>query len=134
MPARHGTYEAVVVGGGLAGLTAGAVLARGGQRVVVLEKGKEPGGRAQTQTRHGFQFNLGPHALYRHGRAAEVLRDLGVAFYGTVPDGDGALARRKIHRLPGSVWSLLRTTLLTVREKWELARLFPQLPKVNAAR
>jgi phytoene dehydrogenase-like protein len=132
MAARHREYDAVVVGGGLAGLTAGAILARGGRRVVVLEKGREPGGRAQTQTRHGFQFNLGPHALYRNGEAARVLRDLGVPFRGSVPDGDGALARGKIHRLPGSVWSLLRTTILTVREKWELARLFPRLPKMDA--
>jgi phytoene dehydrogenase-like protein len=134
MAARHGQYDAVVVGGGLAGLTAGTILARGGQRVAVLEKGKEPGGRAQTQSRHGFQFNLGPHALYRNGHAARVLRDLGVPFRGSVPDGDGALAGGTIHRLPGSAWSLLGTTLLTVREKWELASLIPKLPKMDAAR
>jgi phytoene dehydrogenase-like protein len=44
------------------------------------------------------------------------------------------LARRRIHRLPGTIRSLLGTTLLNVREKWELARLFPQLPKMDAAR
>jgi phytoene dehydrogenase-like protein len=134
MSERDCKYDTVVVGGGLAGLAAGAILARAGQRVVVLEKGKETGGRAQTQTRHGYQFNLGPHALYRYGRASQVLRDLKVPFRGTRPDGGGALARGTIHRLPGSVWSLLRTTLLSVREKWELARLFRQLPKMDAAR
>ncbi len=133
MVARHEKYDTVVVGGGLAGLTAGALLARGGRRVVVLEKGKEAGGRAQTQTRNGFQFNLGPHALYRNGRAAQVLRELGVPFRGTVPDGDGALARGRIHRLPGTVRSLVGTTLLTLREKWELARLYARLPKIDAA-
>lgn len=133
MRERHNSYDTVVVGGGLAGLTAGVTLARGGRRVVVLEKGRVLGGRAQTQRRQRFLFNLGPHALYRAGRAADVLSDLGVPFQGTEPDGDGSLAGGQIHKLPKSLWSLLRTKLLPLREKFELARLMTQLPAIETA-
>jgi len=133
MRERLKAYETVVVGGGLAGLTAGVILARAGRRVVVLEKGRAPGGRANTQRRQRFLFNLGAHALYRAGRAAAILRDLGVPWQGTEPDGDGAHADGKIHQLPRSVWSLLSTTLLPLREKYETARLMTRLPGIATA-
>jgi phytoene dehydrogenase-like protein len=109
------------------------ILARAGRRVVVLEKGRVPGGRASTQLRQKFLFNLGAHALYRAGRAAAILRDLGVPWHGTEPDGDGALAGGRIHRLPRSAWSLLATTLLPLREKFEAARLMSHLPGIATA-
>ncbi len=61
--------DVVVIGGGLAGLTAATFLARAGRRVVVLERASHLGGRARTQEREGFFFNEGPHALYRGGPA-----------------------------------------------------------------
>src|SRR5262245_25239739 len=65
-----------IVGGGLAGLTAAALLAKQGQSVSVFEQAGYLGGRAETQTTAGFHFNLGPHALYRGGWAARVLKEL----------------------------------------------------------
>ena len=55
----------VVVGGGLSGLIASTLVARAGLPAVLLEKSTAPGGRAVSRDRHGFIFNLGPHALYR---------------------------------------------------------------------
>ena len=37
-------YQTVVVGGGIAGLTCAAYLAKGGQGVLLIEKNKECGG------------------------------------------------------------------------------------------
>lgn len=61
---------AVVVGGGLAGLTAAARLAHQGLRVTLLEKAAKLGGRAITIPMQGFNFNFGAHAIYGRDRSA----------------------------------------------------------------
>jgi len=43
------TYDAIVIGGGVNGLTAGAYLARAGKRVIVLERRNTPGGLCVTE-------------------------------------------------------------------------------------
>lgn len=75
----------VVVGGGLAGLTAATYAARAGATVTMIEARRDPGGRARTEVRSGFLVNQGPHALYKGGAAAKVLRDLGVEVRGANP-------------------------------------------------
>lgn len=56
-------YDVVIIGGGLAGLSAAARLAYNGKKVAVVERGKL-GGRAMTIKLKGFQFNFGAHAIY----------------------------------------------------------------------
>ena len=76
--------DLVVVGGGLAGLSAAALVAQAGRSVAVFEQADEVGGRAATQVRQGISFNLGPHALYFLGHAFKLLRELGVSFTGSI--------------------------------------------------
>jgi phytoene dehydrogenase-like protein len=86
-------WDVVVVGGGLAGLTAATTAARNGARVALFEARSEPGGRARTHRRDGFALNQGPHALYRAGEGMAVLRSLGVRPLGAAPAlGGTALA------------------------------------------
>lgn len=59
----HKTWDVVVIGGGLAGLTASVYLARGGKSVLLFEKSPSLGGRAITTRKDGALFNLGAHAL-----------------------------------------------------------------------
>lgn len=128
------TTDVVVIGGGLAGLAAATFLARAGLGVTLFDKAHEVGGRAITQAKSGFHFNLGPHALYRGGQGARILRELGVPFTGNMPSASGgyALDHGTAYTLPAGFVSLLTTGLLHLPGKLETARLLGSLAKINA--
>jgi phytoene dehydrogenase-like protein len=115
--------DIIVVGGGLAGLAASIYAAQGGARVLLLERTAHMGGRAITNIRNDYHFNLGPHALYRGGCAAAALADLGVNISGGMPPLAGAFAYHggRLHTFPSGGVSLLVTDLITVEGKQELA-------------
>jgi len=129
------TDPIVVVGGGLAGLTAAATAARGGAAVTLLEKANAPGGRAATQVRDGVALNQGPHALYRGGAGMVVLRGLGIEPRGGIPNASGghAISGGRLHALPGGLVSLLSTSLLPLGAKLEVGRLLAGLGRLDAA-
>lgn len=52
--------KVTVIGGGLSGLAAAALLAKAGNQVRLLEKNSSLGGRASTFTKKGFLFDRGP--------------------------------------------------------------------------
>jgi all-trans-retinol 13,14-reductase len=70
-----------VIGSGMAGLTAGAYLARDGHKVTVYEQYPEPGGVTATITRDGFSWDLGPLLLEGFGpgeAGARILTEISV--------------------------------------------------------
>jgi phytoene dehydrogenase-like protein len=127
--------DVVVIGGGLAGLTAAAFAGRSGAAVTLLERTEELGGRATTHEEKGFRFNVGPHALYDGGPAARAFGELGVSFTGRRPAPSGGLAydRGSLHALPGGFISLLTTDLVSLSGKLELARVLGSFAKIDAA-
>lgn len=72
------TYDTVVVGGGIAGLTSTVYLAREGQKVVLIEKNREYGGLVNTFSHNGFHFDAGVRALLDAGIIFTMLKDLGI--------------------------------------------------------
>ena len=67
----------VVLGAGLAGLTAGWALTQAGRRVQVLEGADAVGGLARTEVRDGFRFDLGGHRFFTHdARVERFVREL----------------------------------------------------------
>jgi phytoene dehydrogenase-like protein len=128
-----GKLDVAVVGGGLAGLTAAALLAGHGQRVAVFERSDTVGGRAMTQTKNGFHLNLGPHAWYTGGPGTKILASLGIAIPGRTPKPRGAFALcgDRLHTLPIGLVSLLTTDLLRAYGKLEAARLLASLPRMD---
>ena len=117
--------DVVVVGGGLAGWAAAATAARAGRRVHVIDP-TDRGGRAATDHQLGFHLNRGAHALYERGAGMAVLQQLGVAAPGGRPPVKGGLGRRgdQIGLLPSSPGAIARTTLLGVRDRARVAKLF----------
>ncbi|MBN2492103.1 MAG: FAD-dependent oxidoreductase [Planctomycetes bacterium] len=67
----------VVLGAGLAGLSAAYHLARDGIRVTVLEKSDRVGGLARSYERDGFTYDYGPHRFHTPNEdLAALIRDL----------------------------------------------------------
>src|SRR6185503_1550355 len=122
-----------IVGGGIAGLTAAALLARQGQSVSVFEQAGRLGWRAETQTTAGFHFNLGPHALYRGGWAARVLKELGIPIEEDKVGTGGPFAYRRnlILPLPTGPASLLTTKLFSIAGRLEVIRFFSNVARLD---
>ena len=126
--------DVVVIGGGLAGLTAAAVVAEAGRSVVVVEQLGEVGGAARSTITDGFTFNRGPHALTAGGPAVRILQALGVTISGGKPPFDARLVfADRAEIAPAGAVSLLRTKALSPREKVEVGKLFGHIPKLNAS-
>jgi len=127
MVTTHDTSEVVVVGAGLAGLTAAVTAARAGAHVSVVEAREHEGGRARTAVVDGFLLNQGAHALYRGGPGWEILRELGIEPRGHSPAQSGAWGLRTDGRcgaMPATAPTLIRSPLVGAAAKLELARLF----------
>lgn len=128
--------EVIVVGGGIAGLTAATFMARSGKSVRLFEQSRALGGRAQTKQQNGFYLNIGPHALYRGGRGIQVLRELGIEPRGHVPSVSGAFAVKNgvKHTFPAGALSLLMTSLFGLSAKLEAARLLASVARIDGDR
>lgn len=123
--------DVVIVGGGLAGLTAASYLARAGKTVTLLEQSSRLGGRAASQQYEGFWFNRGIHALYTGGAASEVLEDLGIRYPHGKPGPTFVLEHRKLHAFPADPITLVRSRLLGTRDKLELLRVLVGLGRAD---
>jgi len=76
-------YDVVVIGAGIGGLTAGALLARRGQSVLVLERRDVPGGCCTAHVEAGYRFDIASSLFYGFGTEGfnanrRVLDELGV--------------------------------------------------------
>ncbi|SFB49374.1 Phytoene dehydrogenase-related protein [Cohnella sp. OV330] len=126
-------WDVVIIGGGIAGLTASIYLARAGRSVLVLDKGAGPGGRAASNEIAESRVNMGPHALYKS--ALPILREVGVEPAGGTPKTSGAFvfkqAGGEYKALP--LGQLLLGTFLKWHEKTQLLRFYAKLRKIDAA-
>ncbi|HND31457.1 MAG TPA: FAD-dependent oxidoreductase [Myxococcota bacterium] len=121
--------DILVIGGGLGGLACAALCARRGQRVRLLERSKNLGGRGKSAVVEGGTLNLGPHALYLKAAGAPVLHSLGIQPRGKKPPTTGkVLLNGRLDELPGDPFSLLRTGALTHKGRLSLSLFLSTLP------
>ncbi len=74
-------YDVIIVGSGIGGLSCGALLAKSGYRVLVLEKHYCVGGYCTSFKRKGFTFNAGVadiSGLWEKGPVRYLMEDLGL--------------------------------------------------------
>lgn len=121
MPSR----AVVVVGAGIAGLTAAYRLSRAGVDVTVLEASGRVGGRMTTDRRHGYVIDRGAQFLSDgFGVVCGLIGELGLAQHlsrasgwtGTVRSG---IVRRTNARYP---WTVATSGLLGWRDTYRIAR------------
>lgn len=71
-------YDAIVVGGGLAGLTSAAYLCKYGYRTLLIEKSVKTGGLVSTFRHQGYAFDAGIRAFENSGIILPMLKSLGI--------------------------------------------------------
>ena len=124
--------DVAIIGGGLAGLTAAAVVAESGKRPVIYERHQTLGGDARSSVHECFTFNQGPHALYRGGAAERIFGELGVAIRGGVPPVKGRIVfGEQSYIAPADPLTLLQTAALGVRDKIEVGKVLGAVPKLR---
>ena len=65
----HREFDAIVIGAGNGGLVAALTLQKQGKKVLLLEKGRVPGGFATSFIRGRFEFEASLHELCEYGTA-----------------------------------------------------------------
>ena len=122
-------YDVIVIGGGYAGLSAGAILAHKGRRVLLLEKSRSLGGRAGYVERDGYTVEYGLHdnRFASEGAAAAVFRRLDRELEFIIP-GEPLLWRDgEFQPLPNSVGKIFKSPMLSFSSKLSAARYLAQL-------
>lgn len=152
--AREHAYDVVVIGAGMGGLTAGALLARAGKRVLVVDEHERPGGYARALCHGAYTVDPAVHLIWSCDPAGPfgggvidaVMRHLGVRercdfirvddpFYSVrfpdvalvVPTGREAFLAAHLRHFPGEARGLRRLVELCAQIYRE-ALAFPIAP------
>lgn len=109
------SHDAIVVGGGLAGLTTAFRLQQRGFDVVVFERRETAGGHVRTVQREGWRHEWGPHTFLGSATAQRALvEELGLP----IIEAKKAANRRfvwfdgALHELPLAPWKLLSSGIV----------------------
>jgi all-trans-retinol 13,14-reductase len=108
--------DVIIVGAGIGGLTAAAILVKAGLRVLVLEKNPHPGGTAYVYKRKGFTFPMGPLGFSTPSIIRDTLRAL---------DGDDLILSQMQYRIRAFDLEI-PLSLTFPRMVDELTKLFPK--------
>lgn len=155
---QHETYDAVVIGSGMGGIGAAAVLAYGGRRVLVVERHDRAGGFAHGFTRRKYRFDSAVHITsgcnpVGHGQGAIIHRLLELLgtrdqctfvpvdpFYQAVfpglslaiPTGVQEFVDRHIDAFPHERQGIKKFMRLCTRVFHEVRKIPPELPPAEA--
>ena len=109
-------YDVVIIGSGIGGLTAGALLSKAGLSVCVLEKEPHPGGYLAGFRRKDFRFDTAIHWLNQYSKEGMVCK----LFDALGNDYPRAISQQRIRRFKGDDYEYLLTNNPDdLKEQWK---------------
>jgi phytoene dehydrogenase-like protein len=125
-------WDIVIVGGGLAGFVAANYLAKNDLSILIVEKGKNVGGRARTNKINHQYLNLGPHAFYKKGKAKSILEELDIKLNGKSPKLGGVLVENNMeYAAPFTPLGIFSTNLLNWKERIEWITIMMKVNRID---
>jgi oxygen-dependent protoporphyrinogen oxidase len=113
----------VVVGAGMAGLTAGHFLKEAGYEVVVLERDSRPGGRIMSIERNGETLDVGAQFIHtNYALTLELARKFNLeSDLAEMQSADMMIRDGRIHIIP---WGSVRVPAISIWSQIKMTRLF----------
>lgn len=119
-------YDAVIVGGGIAGLSMAAILSTKNKKVCLIEK-SILGGRGITLDMKGFKYNFGAHAVYGLDQSiwSKLQKDLNlnVEWNHYDPKRTYYYKNEKLFVMPSNMDTFFETKLLKFKDKIHFIKL-----------
>lgn len=75
-PVLESHYDTIIVGSGIGSMTAGAILAKEGQKVLIIERHYTAGGFTHIFTRRGYEWDVGIHYIGEVQRPGSSVKKL----------------------------------------------------------
>ncbi len=72
----HNNYDIIMIGSGMGCLSAGAILAKEGKRILILERHYTPGGFTHVFKRKGYEWDVGIHYIGEVQRKNSAIRKI----------------------------------------------------------
>jgi phytoene dehydrogenase-like protein len=131
--------DVIIIGAGMAGLSAALTLHRAGQRVLILEASDRAGGRIRTSHHNGYQLDHGFQVLQTH--YPEVRRSFNIKALqlGYFKPGACIWKESRLHtisdplRQPSALWKTLRSPIGNFADKGRVALLKLRLSLLKPA-
>lgn len=119
------SYDCIVIGAGLTGLTTAFHLIKGGKRVLLIEEKDRIGGQIATHKSKGYTFESGPNTgAVSNPEVAELFQMLGSKCKMEVARASAKrrliLKGGKFHPLPTGPISAITTPLFTLKDKFRI--------------
>lgn len=131
-------FDVIVVGGGLAGLSAAKLLVANGSSVVVLEASDDVGGRVRTDDVDGFHLDRGFQVLLTAYPEVSTQLDVGALHLRAFDPGALVWTGKRLHRVgdplrqPSTLISSALAPVGSLADKMRLARLLLRLRRADS--
>src|SRR5688572_27858913 len=129
-------FDALIIGGGITGLSAGSYMAARGIRFQLLESATRTGGVMMTTSRDGFILESGPNVLVEKPALKELLENAGLSSSVVRPNPERfrqlVFHAGRTWDVPRGIAALARTQLIPRTEKLRLvSRFFTGVPTLS---